>query len=96
MELEANEYQMNEYSDIERKIKNRIQVAYDKLEQLENNKKRILYFEQERAVKQVRQRVLQQALQRAIGTLNNRLNTKLHFRMIRLNIGILCAMEWKK
>ncbi|KAK8444483.1 hypothetical protein SEVIR_9G141140v4 [Setaria viridis] len=45
---------------------------------------------------QVRQRVFQQAVQGALGTLNSCLNTELHFRTIRANIGILGAIEWKR
>nr|AFB18409.1 ATP synthase CF0 subunit I [Juncus effusus] len=96
VELEANEYRMNGYSDIERDKQNLIKKAYEKLEQFKKNKNEIFYLEQERAINQVRQRIFQQALQRALGTLNNRLNTELHFRTIRVNIGILRAMKWKK
>nr|YP_009433790.1 ATPase subunit I [Hypolytrum nemorum]ANP26004.1 ATPase subunit I [Hypolytrum nemorum] len=95
-ELEANEYRMNGYSDIERDKQNLIKTAYEDLERFENNKNEILYFEQEKAINQVRQRVLQQALQRALGTLNSSLNIELHFRTIRTNIGILGAIEWQK
>lgn len=96
VELEANKYRMNGYSDIEQQKQDLIKEAYEKLEQCKNNKNEIFYLEQERAINQVQQRVCQQALQRALGTINNRLNTELHFRMIRVNIGILSAMEWKK
>ena len=96
VELEANEYRMNGYSDIEREKQNLMKTAYEKLEQFKKNKNEIFYLEQERAINQVRQRIFQQALQRALGTLNNRLNTELHFRTIRVNMGILRAMKWKK
>jgi F-type H+-transporting ATPase subunit b len=66
------------------------------LEQLEKSKNETLYFEKQRAMNQVRQRVFQQAVQGALGTLNNCLNTELHFRTIRANIGILGAIEWKR
>ncbi|KAI5019339.1 hypothetical protein ZWY2020_044227, partial [Hordeum vulgare] len=52
------------------------------LEQLEKSKNETLYFEKQRAMNQVRQRVFQQAVQGALGTLNSCLNTELHFRMI--------------
>jgi F-type H+-transporting ATPase subunit b len=66
------------------------------LEQLEKSKNETLYFEKQRAMNQVRQRVFQQAVQGALGTLNSCLNTKLHFCTIRANIGILGAIEWKR
>nr|YP_010291523.1 ATP synthase CF0 subunit I [Rapatea paludosa]ULQ67529.1 ATP synthase CF0 subunit I [Rapatea paludosa] len=93
VELEANEYRMNGYYEIEREKENLIKATCDSLERLENYKNEILFFEQQRAMNQVRQRVFQQALQGALGTLNSCLNTELHFRTIRANIGILGAME---
>nr|YP_009721305.1 CF0 subunit I [Ochagavia elegans]YP_009721391.1 CF0 subunit I [Ochagavia carnea]QGN04021.1 CF0 subunit I [Fascicularia bicolor subsp. bicolor]QGN04109.1 CF0 subunit I [Ochagavia elegans]QGN04281.1 CF0 subunit I [Ochagavia elegans]QGN04367.1 CF0 subunit I [Ochagavia carnea] len=93
VELEADEYRMNGYSEIEREKENLIKATCDSLERLENYKNETLHFEQQRAINQVRQRVFQQALQGALGTLNSCLNTELHFRMIRANIGILGAME---
>nr|YP_010877524.1 ATP synthase CF0 subunit I [Hechtia mooreana]WHE19320.1 ATP synthase CF0 subunit I [Hechtia mooreana] len=93
VELEADEYRMNGYSEIEREKENLIKATCDSLERLENFKNETLHFEQQRAINQVRQRVFQQALQGALGTLNSCLNTELHFRTIRANIGILGAME---
>nr|YP_010907771.1 ATP synthase CF0 subunit I [Tillandsia dugesii]YP_010910938.1 ATP synthase CF0 subunit I [Tillandsia langlasseana]WIL83784.1 ATP synthase CF0 subunit I [Tillandsia dugesii]WIL87127.1 ATP synthase CF0 subunit I [Tillandsia langlasseana] len=93
VELEADEYRMNGYSEIEREKENLIKATCDSLERLENYKNETLHFEQQRAINQVRQRVFQQALQGALGTLNSCLNTELHFRTIRANIGILGAME---
>ncbi|YP_009116328.1 ATP synthase CF0 subunit I (chloroplast) [Ananas comosus] len=93
VELEADEYRMNGYSEIEREKENLIKATCDSLERLENYKNETLHFEQQRAINQVRQRVFQQALQGALGTLNSCLNTELHFRAIRTNIGILGAME---
>nr|YP_010877443.1 ATP synthase CF0 subunit I [Hechtia michoacana]WHE19239.1 ATP synthase CF0 subunit I [Hechtia michoacana] len=93
VELEADEYRMNGYSEIEREKENLIKATCDSLERLENYKNETLHFEQQRAINQVRQRVFQQALQGALGTLNSCLNTEFHFRTIRANIGILGAME---
>nr|YP_010853706.1 ATP synthase CF0 subunit I [Bentinckia nicobarica]WGM63517.1 ATP synthase CF0 subunit I [Bentinckia nicobarica]WGM72926.1 ATP synthase CF0 subunit I [Bentinckia nicobarica]WGM80796.1 ATP synthase CF0 subunit I [Orania ravaka] len=93
VEIEADEYRMNGYSEIEREKENLINATCDTLERLENYKNETLHFEQQRAINQVRQRVFQQALQGALGTLNSCLNSELHFRMIRANIGILGAME---
>nr|WDQ43759.1 ATP synthase CF0 subunit I [Stipa penicillata] len=96
VELEADEYRMNGYSEIEREKANLINATSISLEQLEKSKNETLYFEKQRAMNQVRQRVFQQAIQGALGTLNSCLNTELHFRTIRANIGILGSMEWKK
>nr|YP_009546722.1 ATP synthase CF0 subunit I [Anigozanthos flavidus]AYP35461.1 ATP synthase CF0 subunit I [Anigozanthos flavidus] len=93
VEVEAEEYRMNGYSEIEREKVNLINATSDSLERLENYKNETLRFEQQRAINQVRQRVFQQALQGALGTLNSCLNSELHFRTIRANIGILGAME---
>nr|YP_009741824.1 ATP synthase CF0 subunit I [Roscoea humeana]YP_009773285.1 ATP synthase CF0 subunit I [Roscoea tibetica]YP_010626918.1 ATP synthase CF0 subunit I [Roscoea forrestii]QXO01867.1 ATP synthase CF0 subunit I [Dactylicapnos torulosa]QID76707.1 ATP synthase CF0 subunit I [Roscoea humeana]QIZ12440.1 ATP synthase CF0 subunit I [Roscoea tibetica]WBK25318.1 ATP synthase CF0 subunit I [Roscoea tibetica]WBK26178.1 ATP synthase CF0 subunit I [Roscoea forrestii] len=93
VEIEADEYRMNGYSEIEREKVNLINATSDSLEQLENYKNETLRFEQEKAINQVRQRVFQQALQGALGTLNSCLNSELHFRMIRANIRILGAMQ---
>nr|YP_010047156.1 ATP synthase CF0 B subunit [Aletris megalantha]QPJ79820.1 ATP synthase CF0 B subunit [Aletris megalantha] len=93
VEIEADEYRMNGYSEIEREKENLINATCDSLERLENYKNETLYFEQEKAINQVRHRVFQQALQGALGTLNSCLNSELHFRTISANIGILGAME---
>nr|ASD42491.1 ATP synthase CF0 subunit I [Hordeum marinum]ASD42569.1 ATP synthase CF0 subunit I [Hordeum murinum]QKZ95382.1 ATP synthase CF0 subunit I [Hordeum brevisubulatum]WJK71678.1 CF0 subunit I [Hordeum marinum subsp. marinum] len=96
VELEAEEYRMNGYSEIEREKANLINATSISLEQLEKSKNETLYFEKQRAMNQVRQRVFQQAVQGALGTLNSCLNTELHFRTIRANIGILGSLEWKR
>nr|AGE93442.1 ATP synthase CF0 subunit I [Xiphidium caeruleum] len=93
VEMEADEYRMNGYSEIEREKVNLINATSDSLEQLENFKNETLHLEQQRAINQVRERVFQQALQGALGTLNSCLNSELHFRTIRANIGILGAVE---
>nr|YP_009869265.1 ATP synthase CF0 B subunit [Allium neriniflorum]QKJ80854.1 ATP synthase CF0 B subunit [Allium neriniflorum] len=93
VEMEADEYRMNGYSEIEREKVNLINATSESLEQLEIYKNETLHFEQQRAINQVRQQVFQQALQGAIGTLNSYLNSELHFHTISANIGILGAME---
>nr|YP_009470383.1 ATP synthase CF0 subunit I [Fritillaria verticillata]AVF92189.1 ATP synthase CF0 subunit I [Fritillaria verticillata] len=93
VEIEADEYRMNGYSDIEREKVNLIKATSESLERLENYKNETLHFEQQRAINQVRQRVFQQALQRALGTLNSSLNNELHLRTISANINTLGAME---
>nr|YP_009694404.1 CF0 subunit I [Aloidendron pillansii]QEI26388.1 CF0 subunit I [Aloidendron pillansii] len=93
VEMEADEYRMNGYSEIEREKVNLINATSYSLEQLENYKNETLHFEQQRAINQVRQEIFQQALQGALRTLSSCLNSELHFRTISANIGILGAME---
>nr|UDZ59406.1 ATP synthase CF0 subunit I [Albidella nymphaeifolia] len=93
VETEANEYRVNGYSEIEREKANLINATSESLDRLKNYKNETLRFEQQRAINQVRQRVFQQALEGALGTLNNSLNSELHFRTISANIGILRIME---
>nr|UDZ59408.1 ATP synthase CF0 subunit I [Helanthium tenellum] len=93
VEKETNEYRVNGYSEIEREKANLIKATSESLERLENYKNETLRFEQQRAINQVRQRVFQQALEGALGTLNNSLNSELHFRTISANIDILRVME---
>nr|YP_009154779.1 ATP synthase CF0 subunit I [Aster spathulifolius]YP_009371543.1 ATP synthase CF0 B subunit [Lagenophora cuchumatanica]YP_009371798.1 ATP synthase CF0 B subunit [Linochilus rhododendroides]YP_009371883.1 ATP synthase CF0 B subunit [Linochilus violaceus]YP_009371968.1 ATP synthase CF0 B subunit [Linochilus oblongifolius]YP_009372138.1 ATP synthase CF0 B subunit [Linochilus juajibioyi]YP_009372223.1 ATP synthase CF0 B subunit [Linochilus huertasii]YP_009372308.1 ATP synthase CF0 B subunit [D len=93
VEIEADQFRVNGYSEIEREKLNLIDSTYKTLEQLENYKNETIIFEQQKASNQVRQRVFQQALQGALGTLNSCLNSELHLRTISANIGILGAMK---
>nr|YP_010317631.1 CF0 subunit I [Sinosenecio albonervius]UNB15660.1 CF0 subunit I [Sinosenecio albonervius] len=93
VEIEADQFRVNGYSEIEREKLNLIDSTYKALEQLENYKNETINFEQQKASNQVRQRVFQQALQGALGTLNSCLNSELHLRTISANIGILGAMK---
>nr|YP_009943112.1 ATPase subunit I [Vitex rotundifolia]YP_010156777.1 AtpF [Vitex negundo]QRG00575.1 AtpF [Vitex negundo var. heterophylla]WIL99461.1 ATPase subunit I [Vitex negundo var. cannabifolia]QOD40886.1 ATPase subunit I [Vitex rotundifolia]UQV81347.1 ATP synthase CF0 subunit I [Vitex negundo] len=93
VEMEADQFRVNGYSEIEREKLNLINSTYKTLEQLENYKNETIQFEQQRAINQVRQRVFQQALQGALGTLNSCLNKELHLRTISANIGMLGAMK---
>nr|QBS50072.1 ATP synthase CF0 B subunit [Syringa pubescens subsp. microphylla]QSQ71675.1 ATP synthase CF0 subunit I [Syringa pubescens subsp. microphylla] len=93
VEMEADQFRVNGYSEIERKKWNLINATSKTLEQLENYKNETIQFEQQRAINQVRQRVFQQALQGALGTLNSCLNNELHLRTISANIGMLGAMK---
>uniref|UniRef100_UPI0030FEB271 CF0 subunit I n=1 Tax=Dactylicapnos roylei TaxID=3059647 RepID=UPI0030FEB271 len=95
VETEADEYRVNEYSEIERTKLTLINSTSKNLEQLENSNNQTIQFEQERAINQVRQRVFQQALQGALGTLNSCLNSELHLRTVSANIGMLRAMKEK-
>nr|QVL26372.1 ATP synthase CF0 subunit I [Premna vietnamensis] len=93
VEMEADQFRVNGYSEIEREKLNLINSTYKTLEQLENYKNETIQFEQQRAINQVRQRVFQQALQGALGTLNSCLNNELHLRTISANIGMLGTMK---
>nr|YP_009573291.1 AtpF [Calotropis gigantea]YP_009574064.1 AtpF [Calotropis procera]AWH10778.1 ATP synthase CF0 B subunit [Calotropis procera]QBM31257.1 AtpF [Calotropis gigantea]QBM31345.1 AtpF [Calotropis procera] len=93
VEMEADQYRVNGYSEIEREKLNLINSTSKTLEQLENYKNETIQFEQQRAINQVRQRVFQQALRGALGTLNSCLNNELHLRTISANIGRLGSME---
>nr|YP_009570428.1 ATP synthase CF0 subunit I [Berberidopsis corallina]ADD31527.1 ATP synthase CF0 subunit I protein [Berberidopsis corallina]QBC66700.1 ATP synthase CF0 subunit I [Berberidopsis corallina] len=93
VEMEADEFRVNGYSEIEREKLNLINSTYKTLEQLENYKNETIHFEEQRAINQVRQRVFQQALQGALGTLNSCLNNELHLRTISANIGMFGAMK---
>nr|YP_010395862.1 ATP synthase CF0 subunit I [Uncaria scandens]YP_011034153.1 ATP synthase CF0 subunit I [Uncaria homomalla]QJS52249.1 ATP synthase CF0 subunit I [Uncaria rhynchophylla]UQJ73938.1 ATP synthase CF0 subunit I [Uncaria scandens]USG59280.1 ATP synthase CF0 subunit I [Uncaria scandens]WJK71529.1 ATP synthase CF0 subunit I [Uncaria rhynchophylla]WRI57575.1 ATP synthase CF0 subunit I [Uncaria homomalla] len=93
VEIEADQFRVNGYSEIEREKLNLINSTYKTLEQLENYKNETIQFEQQRTINQVRQRVFQQALQGALGTLNSCLNNELHLRTISANIGMLGSMK---
>nr|QZH79689.1 ATP synthase CF0 subunit I [Tetrapanax papyrifer] len=93
VEMEADQFRVNGYSEIEREKWNFINSTSKTLEQLENFKNETIHFEQQRAINQVRQQVFQQALQGALGTLSSCLNNELHLRTISANIGILGAMK---
>nr|BDY09548.1 CF0 subunit I [Lysimachia deltoidea var. cinerascens] len=93
VEIEADEFRVNGYSEIEREKLNLINSTYKILEQLENYKNETIHFEQQRAINEVRQQVFQQALEGAIGTLNNCLNNELHLRTISANIGMFGRMN---
>nr|YP_010935032.1 ATP synthase CF0 subunit I [Craterostigma nummulariifolium]WKW52962.1 ATP synthase CF0 subunit I [Craterostigma nummulariifolium] len=95
VEIEADQFRVNGYSEIEREKLNLINSTSKTLEQLENYKNETIQFEQQRAINQVRQRVFQQALQGALGTLNTCLNNELHLRTISANIGMLGAIKEK-
>nr|AWI70413.1 ATP synthase CF0 B subunit [Allamanda schottii] len=89
VEMEADQFRVNGYSEIEREKLNLINSTSKTLEQLENYKNETIQFEQQRAINQVRQRVFQQALRGALGTLNSCLTNELHLRTISANIGML-------
>nr|YP_010549999.1 ATP systhase CFO B subunit [Viola biflora]UYL26979.1 ATP systhase CFO B subunit [Viola biflora] len=93
IEIEADQFRVNGYSEIEREKFNLINSTYKTLEQLENYKNETIHFEQQRAINQVRQRIFHQALEGALGTLNRCLTKELHLRTISANIGMFGAMK---
>ena len=93
IEIEADQFRVNGYSEIEREKMNLINSTYKTLEQLDNFKNETINFEQQRAINQVRQRVFQQALQGALVTLNSCLNNELHLRTINANIGMFGSLN---
>nr|YP_010340101.1 ATP synthase CF0 subunit I [Celtis australis]UOA66402.1 ATP synthase CF0 subunit I [Celtis australis] len=93
VEMEADQFRVNGYSEIEREKWNLINSTSNTLEELENYKNETIHFEQQRAINQVRQQIFQQALQGALGTLNSCLNNELHLRTISTNIGMFGMMK---
>nr|YP_010447354.1 ATP synthase CF0 B subunit (subunit I) [Primula amethystina subsp. argutidens]UTT72423.1 ATP synthase CF0 B subunit (subunit I) [Primula amethystina subsp. argutidens] len=93
VEMEADEFRVNGYSEIEREKLNLINSTYKTLEQLENYKNETIHFEQQSVINEVRQQVFQQALEGALGTLTSCLNNELHLRTISANISMFGAMK---
>nr|YP_010030759.1 ATP synthase CF0 B subunit [Gentiana rigescens]QXI85739.1 ATP synthase CF0 subunit I [Gentiana davidii]QOV01640.1 ATP synthase CF0 B subunit [Gentiana rigescens]UGO88287.1 ATP synthase CF0 subunit I [Gentiana rigescens]UPH76624.1 ATP synthase CF0 B subunit [Gentiana rigescens]UPH76709.1 ATP synthase CF0 B subunit [Gentiana rigescens] len=93
VQLEADQFRVNGYSEIEKEKLNLINSSYKTLEQLENYKNETIQFEQQRVINQVQQRVFQQALRGALGTLNSCLNSELHLRTISANINMLGSIK---
>nr|YP_010242909.1 AtpF [Impatiens walleriana]QTJ26041.1 AtpF [Impatiens walleriana] len=93
VEMEAEQFLVNGYSEIEREKLNLINSTYKTFDQLENYKNETIHFEQQRAIHKVRQRIFQQALEAALGTLNSCLNNELHLRTISANIGMFGTIK---
>nr|YP_010242286.1 AtpF [Impatiens balsamina]QTJ25418.1 AtpF [Impatiens balsamina]UVW93600.1 AtpF [Impatiens balsamina] len=93
VEMEAEQFRVNGYSEIEREKLNLINSTYKTFEQLENYKNETIHFEQQRAIHKVRQRIFQQALEAALGTLNSCLNNEVHLRTISANIGMFGTIK---
>nr|YP_010007455.1 AtpF [Passiflora rhamnifolia]QNR06298.1 AtpF [Passiflora rhamnifolia] len=93
VEIEVDQYRVNNYSGEERKKLQEMNLTYKALEQFENSKNQTILVEQQKAINQVQQRVFKQALQGALGTLNSCLTNELHLRTISENIGILWEMK---
>nr|YP_009667458.1 ATP synthase CF0 B subunit [Cuscuta strobilacea]QCW07813.1 ATP synthase CF0 B subunit [Cuscuta strobilacea] len=93
VETEAKQLRVTEYSKIDQKKLNLPNLNYRPLEQLKKKKKETFWFEQKRAINDVRQWVLQQTLQRVLKNLNSLLNAELHLRIIRVNIDVLGTLK---
>lgn len=93
VETDAKQLRVTGYSEIEREKLNLLNSTYRTLERLEKKKKETCWFEQQRAINDVQQWVLQQTLQKVLKTLNSFLNPALHFRKIRVNIGMLGTLK---
>uniref|UniRef100_UPI0031F451C0 ATP synthase CF0 subunit I n=1 Tax=Taxillus caloreas TaxID=2054579 RepID=UPI0031F451C0 len=93
VEMEADQFRVNGYSEIEREKLNLINSTYATLKQFENYKNETISFEQQRVINQVQQHVFQQALQGAFRIIKNRLNNELHLRTISANIDMLGVMK---
>nr|YP_010361667.1 CF0 subunit I [Triadenum breviflorum]UNQ87228.1 CF0 subunit I [Triadenum breviflorum] len=93
VEIEADQYLVNESSDRERKKLALMNSTYQFIEQKENSQNERIRFEQEKTLNQVRQRFFQQALERALETLNSRLTNELHLRIISANIDMLGTIK---
>uniref|UniRef100_UPI0031F3E91F ATP synthase CF0 subunit I n=1 Tax=Scurrula pulverulenta TaxID=529591 RepID=UPI0031F3E91F len=93
VEMEADQFRVNGYSEIEREKLHLIHSTYATLKQFENYKNETISFEQQRVINQVQQHVFQQALQGAFRILNNSLNNELHLRTISANIDMLGVMK---
>ena len=93
VEMEADQFRVNGYSEIEREKLNLINSTSKSLEQLENYKNETIRFEQQKAINQVRQQVFQQALQGALGTWPCCLDNELDLRTISANIGMFGTMK---
>nr|YP_009663743.1 ATP synthase CF0 B subunit [Cuscuta erosa]QCW07689.1 ATP synthase CF0 B subunit [Cuscuta erosa] len=91
VETEAKQLRVTEYSKIDHKKLNLLNLNYRTLEQLK--KKKTCWFEQKRAINDVRQWVLQQTLQRVLKNLNSLLNAELHLRINRVNIDVLGTLK---
>nr|YP_008994506.1 ATP synthase CF0 subunit I [Hypseocharis bilobata]AGV02934.1 ATP synthase CF0 subunit I [Hypseocharis bilobata] len=96
VEMEADQFRVNESSDMQEEKRKLIHSTYKTLEQYERSKNETFRFEQQRAINQVRQRVCQQALQGALETLNSSLNKELHLRTISANIELFRSMKERK
>nr|QBE88768.1 ATP synthase CF0 subunit I [Hypertelis spergulacea] len=93
VEKEADQFRMNGYLEIEREKMKLIQSTYQTFQQLENYKNETIQLEQQRAINQVRQRVVQKALEGALATLNSCFNKELHLRTINANIAMLAEIK---
>nr|YP_009562288.1 ATP synthase CF0 subunit I [Trichomanes trollii]QAV57645.1 ATP synthase CF0 subunit I [Trichomanes trollii] len=89
----ADEIRVNGLTQMEKEKRDLIDAADEDSKRLEDSKNFTIRFEERRAIEQVRQQVSRLASERALETLNSRLDSELHLRMIDYHIGLLRAIE---
>nr|YP_010715453.1 ATP synthase CF0 B subunit [Todea barbara]WDE24598.1 ATP synthase CF0 B subunit [Todea barbara] len=91
--VKADEIRVNGLAQMEREKRDLINAADEDSKRLEDSKNSTIRFEEQRAIEQVRQQVSRLASERALESLNSRLDSESHSRMINYHIGLLRAME---
>nr|YP_010847551.1 ATP synthase CF0 subunit I [Ceropegia dolichophylla]YP_010847981.1 ATP synthase CF0 subunit I [Ceropegia longifolia]WEV92118.1 ATP synthase CF0 subunit I [Ceropegia dolichophylla]WEV92631.1 ATP synthase CF0 subunit I [Ceropegia longifolia]WLN31712.1 CF0 subunit I [Ceropegia sunhangiana] len=91
VEMEADQFRVNGYAEIEREKVGLITKTSQTLEKVQHYQLETLQFEQEKTINQIRELVGKEAFEGAVGTLNSSLNNdnELHSRTIDDNIGML-------
>nr|YP_010958399.1 ATP synthase CF0 subunit I [Vandenboschia auriculata]ALO81729.1 ATP synthase CF0 subunit I [Vandenboschia auriculata] len=89
----ADEIRVNGLMQMEKEKRDLIDAANEDSKRLEDSKNFTIRFEEGRAIEQVRQQVSRLASERALESLNSRLDSELHLRMIDYHIGLLRAIE---
>nr|YP_010716109.1 ATP synthase CF0 B subunit [Crepidomanes latealatum]WDE75844.1 ATP synthase CF0 B subunit [Crepidomanes latealatum] len=89
----ADEIRVNGVMQMEKEKGDLIDAANEDSKRLEDSKNFTIRFEERRAIEQVRQQVSRLASERALESLNSRLDSELHLRMIDYHIGLLRAIE---
>nr|QUG10551.1 ATP synthase CF0 B subunit [Hymenophyllum wrightii] len=91
--IKADEIRVNGLTQMEKEKRDLIDAADEDSKRLEDSKNFTIRFEERRAIEQVRQQVSRLASERALESLNSRLDSDLHLRMIDYHIGLLRAIE---
>nr|QUG10377.1 ATP synthase CF0 B subunit [Hymenophyllum coreanum] len=91
--IKADEIRVNGLTQMEKEKRDLINAADEDSKRLEDSKNFTIRFEERRAIEQVRQQVSRLASERALESLNSRLDSDLHLRMIDYHIGLLRAIE---
>nr|YP_009691175.1 ATP synthase CF0 subunit I [Davallia solida var. fejeensis]QEG57955.1 ATP synthase CF0 subunit I [Davallia solida var. fejeensis] len=91
--VKADEIRINGLTQMDREQRDLVDAADEDLKGLEDSKNYAIRFEKQRAIEQVRRQVSRLASERALESLNSRLDTQLHLRMIDYHIGLFRAMD---